>query len=135
MAVKVLGINHIGIAVENLEAAKKLYCEKLGFKLLEEKRLEDRKVTVAFLEAGSTTIELLEGIGEDSPITKFVAKRGQGIHHICYEVEDIEKTIAKYINKGIELIDKEAKPGAEGKPVAFLHPRSTNGVLLEIMQA
>ena len=134
MEPKVLGINHIGIAVKNLEDAKKLYCDVLGFEKVEEKRLEGRKVSIVFLKAGATMIELLEGIGENSPVSKFVEKRGEGIHHICYEVENIEETLRAYEEKGITLIDREARPGAEGKPVAFLHPKSTGGVLLEVMQ-
>jgi len=88
----------------------------------EEKRLEERKVSIVFLKAGETMIELLEGIGEDSPVSKFIEKKGEGIHHICYEVEDVGEALRKYERDGITLIDREARPGAEGKP------------LLEVMQ-
>ena len=134
MPQNVKGINHIGIAVKNIEEAKKLYCEVLGFEFVEEKRLEDRKVKTVFLNSGNTTIELLEGIGEDSPVSKFIAKKGEGIHHICFVVDNIREALKYYEEAGIPSVSKEPAPGAEGKLVSFLHPKATMGVLLEVME-
>ena len=134
MAKRVKGINHIGIAVRNVEEAKKLYCDILGFEFVEEKTLEERKVKTGFLDAGNTTIELLEGIGEDSPVSKFIARRGEGIHHICFEVDNIAEALEFYEKNGIAAVSKKPEPGAEGKLVSFLHPKGTLGVLLEVME-
>ena len=125
-------LNHIGIAVEDLEEAKHLYRDILGFELIEEKDLPDRGLRVAFLSAGNTTIELLKGVTPESAIAKFVSKRGPGIHHLCFEVDDIDAALKGLDEEGIELIDAKARPGAAGHPVAFIHPRSTMKVLIEL---
>lgn len=125
-------LNHIGIAVRNLEEGKKLFCEILGFEITDEKSLPERGVRVAFLETGNTTIELLEGIGEESAVTKFLMRHGPGIHHLCFRVGDIERVLEELAGAGLRLIDEKARPGAEGHPVAFIHPKSTSGVLIEL---
>lgn len=127
-------IDHIGIAVANLEEAKKIYCDALGIPCAAEKTVPERGVRIAFLSTGNATVELLEGIGENSPVSKFVAQRGPGIHHICFEVDDIARTLEALAADGVQLIDTVARPGAEGKPVAFVHPKSTMGVLVELIQ-
>jgi methylmalonyl-CoA epimerase len=131
---KLQDVAHIGIAVENLENAKALYCETFGLECREEKTIPERGVRIALLETKNICLELLEGIGEDSPVSKFVSKRGPGVHHLCFETEDIEDTLEKLDQAGIRLIDQTARPGAEGKLVAFLHPSSTHGVLIEIQE-
>jgi methylmalonyl-CoA epimerase len=135
MAERLEELNHIGIAVKSLEEGKKLFCEILGFELKGEKTLPERGVTVAFLETGNTTIELLEGLGETSPVAKFLERHGPGIHHLCFRVGDIDRVLGELGDAGVRLIDKKGKPGAEGHPVAFLHPKSTSGVLIELEES
>ncbi|HUV36860.1 MAG TPA: methylmalonyl-CoA epimerase [Patescibacteria group bacterium] len=125
-------LNHIGIAVRDLEEGKKLFCEILGFELKAEKALPDRGVRVAFLETGNASIELLEGIGAESAVTKFLERHGPGIHHLCFRVGDIDRVLGELAGAGLNLIDMKARPGAEGHPVAFIHPKSTSGVLIEL---
>ena len=127
-------INHIGIAVANLDEAKKLFCDTLGFACTGEKTAPERGVNIAFLDTGNTTIELLEGIGEASTVSKFVRERGAGIHHVCFEVEGIQRVMAELAAAGTRLIDDKPRAGAEGKPVAFIHPKSTMGVLIELIE-
>ena len=127
-------VEHIGIAVRELEEAKKIYCDILGLELTGEKTLPERGVKVAFLETGNTKVELLEGLGEDSPVARFVERKGPGIHHLCFEVEDIERVLEELKEAGVRLIDEQARPGAEGKLVAFLHPKSALGVLIELSE-
>jgi methylmalonyl-CoA epimerase len=127
-------VEHIGIAVRGLEEAKALFCNLLGLELTVEKTLPERGVKVAFLETGNTKIELLEGIGEDSPVSKFIERKGPGVHHLCFEVTDIERVLKELADAGVRLIDEKARPGAEGALVAFLHPTSTSGVLIELSQ-
>ena len=128
-------LNHIGIAVTDLGEAVKLYRDILGFELTEEKELPDRGLKVAFLSTGNTTIELLQGVREDSAISRFIEKKGPGIHHLCFSVGDIGRTLEEVSVDGLDLIDKTARPGAEGHPVAFLHPRSTGKVLIELEES
>lgn len=125
-------LNHIGIAVKNIEEGKKLFCEILGFELKAEEELPERGVRVAFLETGNTSIELLEGIGEESAVTKFLERHGPGIHHLCFRVGDIDRVLGELAGAGLRLIDEKARPGAEGHAVAFIHPKSTSGVLIEL---
>lgn len=127
-------IHHIGIAVSDLQEAKKIYCDILGLECTGEKTLPARKVKAAFLETGNTSIELIEGIGADGPVSKFVERHGPGVHHICFEVNDIKKVLRELADIGIRLIDTEPRPGAEGKLVAFIHPKSTTGVLIELTE-
>jgi len=128
-------INHLGIAVKDIGEALKFWGDALGLENVHTETVEDQKVRIAMLPLGESRIELLEPTGEDSPISKFLEKRGGGIHHIAIEVEDIEAALAKLKSKGTRLIDESPRIGAEGCLVAFVHPSSVNGVLLELTQA
>ena len=126
-------VNHIGIAVRSIEEAKMFY-EVMGLQVEGYEVVEEQEVKVAFVPVGETRIELLEPTSEDSPVAKFIAKRGEGIHHIAFEVDDIEKALEVLKENGVRLIDEEPRRGAHGTRIAFLHPKSTNGVLIEICQ-
>ncbi len=128
------GLSHIGIAVRDLEEALCIYRDILGLETAGARELPDRGLRVAILDSGNTKVELLEGTSPDSAISRFIEKRGPGIHHLCFRVRNIDRSLEQLAGAGIRLIDKEARPGAEGKPVAFLHPSSTNGVLIELEQ-
>nr|MDK2851155.1 methylmalonyl-CoA/ethylmalonyl-CoA epimerase [Candidatus Cloacimonadota bacterium] len=123
-------ISHIGIAVKNLEEGIAFY-EKLGFKLEGIEEVPAQKVRVAFLPMGDTRIELLEPTADDSPIAKFIESKGEGIQHIAFAVDDLPAALEYSEQEGIRLIDKVPRPGAHGADIAFLHPKSTNGVLIE----
>lgn len=127
-------INHLGIATRGIDEALKFWSESLGLENVHTEIVEDQKVRVAMLPIGETRIELLEPTSDDSPISKFLDKRGGGIHHIAIEVEDIEAALAKLKSQGVRLIDEQPRVGAEGCLVAFVHPASANGVLLELVQ-
>ncbi|MFE4200008.1 methylmalonyl-CoA epimerase [Aneurinibacillus aneurinilyticus] len=127
-------IEHIGIAVKNLDESVKFYTKMLGLKLLGFETVESEQVRVAFLEIGETHIELLEPTSEDSAIAKFIAKKGEGIHHIALKVDDQKERLNKLKEAGVRLISEEPKLGAHQNMVAFLHPKSTHGVLLELCQ-
>uniref|UniRef100_A0A7C3UBG8 Methylmalonyl-CoA epimerase n=2 Tax=Geoglobus ahangari TaxID=113653 RepID=A0A7C3UBG8_9EURY len=126
-------IDHIGIAVKNLDEAIDLY-KKLGFEIKEIEEVPEQKVKVAMLPVGESKIELLEATSEDSPIAKFIEKRGEGVHHIAINVSDIEKALQNAKENGLQLIDEKPRIGAGGKKVAFIHPKSTKGVLLEFVE-
>lgn len=125
-------ISHIGIAVSNMNEAMKLYSETLGLKVTGVETVEEQKVKSAMIPIGESRIELMETTDPEGPVGKFIAKRGEGIHHISLEVDDIDKMLAKLSKAGIELIDKKPRVGAGGKKIAFVHPKSTRGVLLEL---
>lgn len=127
-------IEHIGIAVKNLAASITYYEEVLGLKCYAIEEVEDQKVKTAFFKVGQTKIELLEATSPDSPIARFIEKRGEGIHHIAFAVENIRASLAEVESKGVTLIDKQPRRGAEGLDIAFLHPKSTGGVLTEFCQ-
>lgn len=127
-------INHLGIATKGIDEALKFWENALGLENVHTEVVEDQKVRVAMLPIGESRIELLEPTSEDSPISKFIEKRGGGIHHIAVEVEDIEAALAKLKQEGARLIDESPRIGAEGCLVAFVHPSSANGVLLELVQ-
>jgi len=127
-------INHLGIATKGIDEALKFWENALGLENVHTETVEDQKVRVAMLPIGESRIELLEPTSEDSPITKFLEKRGGGIHHIAVEVEDICAALAKLKAEGARLIDEKPRVGAEGCLVAFVHPSSANGVLLELVQ-
>lgn len=127
-------INHLGIATKGIEEALKFWENALGLENVHSETVEDQKVRVAMLPIGETRIELLEPTSEDSPISKFLEKRGGGIHHIAVEVEDIEAALLKLKSEGARLIDEHPRIGAEGCLVAFVHPSSASGVLLELVQ-
>ena len=130
----VLKVDHIGIAVANLDESLKLYTETLGLKLHGTETVAEQKVKVAFLPLGDTEIELLESTEPDGPIAKFIETKGQGIQHIAFKVENIEKALEECREKGLRLIDEKPRYGAGGAKIAFLHPKSTNGVLIELCQ-
>jgi len=127
-------INHLGIATNGIDEALKFWADALGLENVHTEIVEDQKVRVAMLPIGESRIELLEPTSEDSPISKFLEKRGGGIHHIAVEVDDIETSLAKLKSQGMRLIDEAPRVGAEGCLVAFVHPVATNGVLLELVQ-
>ena len=127
-------INHIGIAVKNLENAIPLYRDQLGMEFEGTEEVAEQKVKVAFLKIGESRIELLEPTAPDSPVAKFLEKNGEGIHHMAYEVADIEATLAELKQKEVRLIDEKPRHGAHGSLIAFLHPKATGGVLTEICQ-
>ncbi len=127
-------IEHIGIAVKNLDEAIKYYEEVLNLKCYAIEEVEDQKVKTAFFKVGDTKIELLEPTSPESPIAKFIEKKGEGIHHIAFAVKDISNSIKEVESKGINLIDKQPRKGAEGLSIAFLHPKSTLGVLTEFCE-
>lgn len=129
-----LKVEHIGIAVKSIKESNELFAKLCGKKAYKEERVESEGVVTSFFQLGETKIELLEASREDSPIAKFIEKRGEGIHHIAYEVENILFEMQRLKNEGFILLNEEPKHGADNKLVCFLHPKTTNGVLVEICQ-
>jgi methylmalonyl-CoA/ethylmalonyl-CoA epimerase len=127
-------IEHIGIAVSNLEDAIKTYTELLNTPCYKTEEVASEGVKTAFFQIGDSKIELLEATHDESPIAKFISKKGQGIHHIAFDVTDIEASMAAYKEKGFQLLNEIPKNGADNKLVAFIHPKSENGVLVELCQ-
>ena len=127
-------IDHIGIATTGIEDAASIYRDMLGVHVTETEEVFGQRVRVAMLAIGESRIELLEATSDDSPISKFLAKRGPGIHHIALRVDDIQATLAELKSKGARLIDEEPRTGAGGCLVAFVHPSSTGGVLIELVE-
>jgi methylmalonyl-CoA/ethylmalonyl-CoA epimerase len=127
-------INHLGIATTGIDEALKFWQDALGLENVHTEFFEEQKVRVAMLPLGESRIELLEPTSEDSPISKFLEKRGGGIHHIAVEVDDIVTALQNLKNKGMRLVDETPRIGAENCLVAFVHPSSANGVLLELVQ-
>jgi len=127
-------IDHIGIATNGIEDAASVYCDALGLSVAETEEVPAQKVRVAMLPLGESRLELLEATSDDSPISKFLAKRGPGIHHVALRVVDIRTALADLKTKGARLIDEEPRPGAGGCLVAFIHPSSTGGVLIELVE-
>lgn len=127
-------IEHIGIAVKSLKEARYFYEEILGLHCYKTETVAEQKVTTAFYKIGEVKIELLESTSPDGPVGKFIAKRGEGIHHIAYKVSDIKKSLEGLKEKGIRIIDEQPRPGADNMMIAFLHPLSSGGVLTEICQ-
>ncbi len=125
-------IEHIGIAVKNLQASIKFYEDILGSKCYATEEVKDQKVKIAFFKVGQTKIELLESTERDGAIAKFIEKKGEGIHHIAFAVDDVEASLKEMESKGVQLIDKQPRKGAEDLNIAFLHPKSTGGVLIEL---
>ena len=125
-------IEHLGIAVKSIEEALPYYENVLGLKCYSIEEVPDQKVRTAFMMVGQTKLELLEPTSDESPIAKFIEKRGDGIHHIAFCVEDANEALADAASKGIKLIDEKARKGAEGLNIGFLHPKSTMGVLTEV---
>lgn len=127
-------IDHLGIATKGIDEALEFWRDSLGLENVHTETVEEQKVRVAMLPLGESRIELLEPTSEDSPISKYLEKRGGGIHHLAVEVDDIAATLASLKARGMRLIDETPKVGAEGCLVAFVHPATTNGVLLELVQ-
>jgi methylmalonyl-CoA epimerase len=132
--VSIKKIDHIGIAVKDISSVLGFYAEALGLENLGYEVVEEQGVRVAFLPVGETRLELLEPLNDESPIAKFIAKRGEGIHHICLDVDSVSETLTDMKERGIQLIDKEPRLGAHHKQVAFVHPKASSGVLLELSQ-
>lgn len=124
-------IDHIGIAVKDLGVAKAFYEESLGLKIDHEETMGEMRI--AFVPVGEVNVELIQSTTKDGVIAKFIAKRGEGIHHIAYEVEDLDGTLELLKGQGVKLVDEKPRPGAHGTRVAFLHPKTSNGVLTELV--
>jgi len=131
---KILKIDHIGIAVKSLEEGKKFYSELLGLEYAGSETVEEQKVTTGFFPVGESELELLESTAPDGPIAKYIEKRGEGIQHIAFRVDNIEEALKELKAKGIKLIDETPRKGAGGAKIAFLHPKSTHGVLVELCE-
>lgn len=127
-------IEHIGIAVKDLDASIKYYEDVLGLRCYAIEEVKDQKVKTAFFMLGQTKIELLESTDPEGPIGKFIEKKGQGVHHIAFAVQGLEQALAEMEAKGVQLIDTKPRKGAEGLDIAFLHPKSTHGVLMELCE-
>ena len=127
-------IEHIGIAVKSIEESRKYYEEVLGLTCYAVEEVKDQKVKTAFFQVGDTKIELLESTSPDGPIGKFIEKKGEGIHHIAFDVDDIEAEVKRLKDEGFIVLNETPKKGADNKLVSFLHPKSTNGVLIELCQ-
>jgi methylmalonyl-CoA/ethylmalonyl-CoA epimerase len=128
------GIDHIAIAVEDLDAAISLFASVFGMKAVHREEIPGYGVRVATLATGGTALELVQGITPDSPVTKFVAERGPGMHHVALEVADIDEALATLREQGVALIDQTARPGKQGSRVAFVHPKATGRVLCELVE-
>ncbi len=127
-------IEHIGIAVKNLQESINFYEDVLGLECYNIEEVADQKVRTAFFMVGQTKIELLESTADDGPVAKFIDKRGEGIHHIAFAVKGIEQALELAREKGVQTIDAQPRKGAEGLDIAFLHPKSTFGVLTELCE-
>ncbi len=132
MAVK--KIDHIGIAVKDIQAVLGFYSEALGLENLGFEVVEDQGVRVAFLPVGESRLELLEPLNDESPVAKFIAKRGEGIHHICLDVDSVSESLEEMKERGLQVIDHAPRPGAHHKMIAFVHPKASSGVLIELSQ-
>jgi len=131
---KVSGIDHIGIAVGNITKAMDFYSNALGLKLDGVEEIKERQLRVGFIEIGSAKIELIEPTSDDSTIAKFISRKGEGIHHICFKVENIVKVLRQMKSKGFDLINNKPQDGAGGSKIAFVHPKSASGVLIELKE-
>jgi methylmalonyl-CoA/ethylmalonyl-CoA epimerase len=131
---KILKIDHLGIAVKSIEGGKNFWTDALGLKLEGTETVAEQKVTTAFLPVGESEVELLESTAPDGPIAKYLEKKGEGIQHIAFRVENIEEALAELKAKGIQLIDEKPRRGAGGARIAFLHPKATSGVLVELCE-
>jgi len=127
-------IEHIGIAVKNIESSNHLFAKLFGKAHYKTEAVESEGVKTSFFEIGPNKIELLEATNPESPIAKFIEKKGEGIHHIAFDVDDIEKEVKRLVNEGFVVLNETPKKGADNKLVVFLHPKTTNGVLIELCQ-
>lgn len=131
---KILKIDHLGIAVESIDQAAAFWKNTLGLPLEGSETVESQKVTTAFLPVGDSEVELLESTAPDGPVARYIAKRGQGIQHVAFRVDNLEEVLAELKAKGVPLIDEVPRPGAGGARVAFVHPKAANGVLVELCE-
>ena len=127
-------IYHLGYAVENIEVASRFYTENFGAKPTEPEVIEEQGIIATMFRVGESMIELVQPTRPDSPVGKFLARRGEGVHHVAYEVQDLDAALAELKNNGVEVIDEEPKEGAGGTRVAFVHPKSAFGVLTELVE-
>jgi methylmalonyl-CoA epimerase len=127
-------IDHVGIAVEDIDAALALYCDSLGMPLVHRETVAEQGVDAALLDVGDGHIELLQPLGPETPVGKYLTRRGPGLHHVAYRVADVDATLSALAAAGLRLIDEHSRRGIRGSRVAFLHPASTGGVLTEIVQ-
>jgi methylmalonyl-CoA/ethylmalonyl-CoA epimerase len=131
---KIKHIDHIGVAVKEIEQAGKFYTDVLGLKIEDVENVADQKVNVAFIPITDSEVELLESTEPDGPIAKYISARGEGVQHIAFRVEDIDKALEELKEKGVRLIDQAPRKGAGGARIAFIHPKETNGVLVEVCE-
>lgn len=131
---KILKIDHLGIAVNSIDSGKDFWSGVLGLNFEGAETVTEQKVTTAFFPVGESEVELLESTAPDGPVAKYIEKRGQGIQHVAFRVENIEAALAELKEKGIQLIDQQPRIGAGGAKIAFLHPKATAGVLVELCQ-
>jgi methylmalonyl-CoA/ethylmalonyl-CoA epimerase len=127
-------VDHVGVAVEDLDAALALHEDAFGMALVHREVVEDQGVEAVLLDVGENHVELLRPLGPDTPVGRHLARRGPGLHQVAYQVADVEATLAALRDRGVELVDRAPRTGIRGSRVAFLHPRSTGGVLTEIVQ-
>ncbi|HET9495444.1 MAG TPA: methylmalonyl-CoA epimerase [Chloroflexia bacterium] len=132
---RIVRINHIGLATSSIDEAFRVFSDGLGLRMDDTEEVPSDAVRVTFSPLGESRFEFLEPIGENGPVQKFLEKRGPGIHHICLEVEDLPGMLERLREHNVELIDHEPRPGAHGSMVAFVHPRSANGVLIELVES
>ncbi len=130
----ILKIDHLGIAVSSIDEKKNFWTDAMGLTLEGTETVEAQKVTTAFLPVGESEVELLESTSEDGPVAKYIEKKGEGIQHVAFRVENIEEALAELKEKGIALIDQTPRIGAGGAKIAFLHPKATSGVLVELCE-
>ena len=131
---RILKIDHLGIAVNSIEDGKSFWSGVLGLDFEGAETVAEQKVTTAFFPVGESEVELLESTAPDGPVAKYIEKRGQGIQHVAFRVENIDEALAELKEKGVQLIDQQPRIGAGGAKIAFLHPKATNGVLVELCQ-
>ena len=131
---KILKIDHLGIAVSSIEEGRSFWSDALGLVFEGAETVTEQSVTTAFFPVGESEVELLESTAPDGPIAKFLEKKGPGIHHVAFRVENVEEALAELKEKGIRLIDEKPRMGAGGAKIAFLHPKATNGILVELCE-
>lgn len=131
---KLLKIDHLGVAVNSIDEGRNFWSDVLGLEFEGTETVEAQKVTTAFFPVGESEVELLESTAPDGPVAKYIDKRGQGIQHVAFRVANIEEALAELKEKGVKLIDEKPRHGAGGAKIAFLHPKATNGVLVELCE-
>lgn len=131
---KIIKVDHIGIAVNSIDVGKNFWSDILGLPFEGDETVAEQKVRTAFFPVGESEVELLESTAPDGPISKYIEKKGEGIQHVAFRVEDIDSALAELKQKGVRLIDEKPRKGAGGAKIAFLHPKSTNGVLVELCE-